>query len=168
MEKNLKRVIVLLVALVIIAIILVININRTKSGKSDVNSVKKGVQNTENEIEYSRLESLSNKTEASRIKSYVGQFFTCIESKNYSKAYDMLFDSFKDNYFKTESLFQQYATNKYPTNIVLNYTNLEREGNYYIAELEIIDGINNQSKINQRMVIEENNLNEFKISFQVQ
>lgn len=168
MKKNLRIVIVLLVVLILIAIILVININRTKSGKDDVNSINYGIQDAENEIEHSRLESLSNKTEASRIKSYVGQFFTAIESKNYSKAYGMLFDSFKDNYFKTEALFEQYATYKYPSNIVLNYINLEREGNYYIAELEIIDGINNQNKIGQRIVIEETELNEFKLSFQVQ
>lgn len=167
MEKNLKRVIVLLVILVVIAIALVIHINRTKSGKENAGNIQYGIQNSENEIEYSRLESLNNKTEASRIKTYVGQFFTALESRDYAKAYNMLFDSFKDNYFKTEALFQEYAISKYPANIVLNYINIEREGNYYIAELEVIDGINNQSKISQRIVVEEIGLNEFKVSFQV-
>ena len=121
----------------------------------------------QNEIQTAKQENLANKTEASRIKNYVGQFFTAIETKEYNTSYDMLFDSFKENYFKTETEFEEYAKTKYPKKIILNHTKLDREGKYYIATIEVIDALNPENKITQRVVVEEIELNKFKISIQV-
>lgn len=180
MDKNLKRIIILIAILIIIAVILAIFINILGSRNNDEIS-SENATNTANEtsnampqnvisdeeIAKTRDDVLSSKTETSRIKAYVGQFFSTMESGEYQKAYNMLFDSFKSNYFPTEEQFEQYAVNKYPENIVLNYINVDREGTIYVLTIEVIDGLNKANSFEQKIVIEENELNDFNISFQM-
>lgn len=167
MNKILKRIFIILIILTVVAIFLIIQIKKQNSSNNII-SEEDQKEIIENEIQTAKLENLSNKSEASRIKEYVGQFFTLIETKDYENAYNILFESFKQNYFKQQSDFEEYVKNKYPKRIVLNYDKLNREGKYYIATVQIIDAQNPENKFTQRVVVEEQDLNKFNVSFQVE
>lgn len=168
MNKLLKRIFIAIIILIAIAIVIIIMINKNEqSTANNVISEEDAILKMENEIQIAKQENLANKTESSRIKNYVGQFYTSIETKNYDTTYNMLFDSFKENYFKTKTEFEEYVKNKFPKKIVLNYNNMDREGKYYIATVEVVDALNTQNKFTQRVVVEEIELNKFKISFEV-
>lgn len=159
----------LIAILIIIAVILVIIINILSSNKNQNENTTNEDNNViyEEELSKARDEVVGAKTETSRIKAYVGQYFSCLEEKDYQKAYDMLFDNFKNNYFTSLEQFEQYVEDKYPDNIVLNYTDIDREGYIYIATVDVIDGLNISNSFTQRIVVKENALNEFNISFQM-
>ena len=108
--------------------------------------------------------------ERSRIERYFGKFINAIENKNYSSAYSMLNDSFKNTYFATQEAFEQYVSTKYPSEfIVVEYENIERQGELYVLTVSIDDGINQQfEKFEQRVVVRENGINDYTLSFQVQ
>lgn len=169
MNKILKGILIAITILIIIAVVIIIQINRNIPNNDNNNIISEEEASThiKNEIETTKKEILSDKTEATRIKNYIGQFYTQIDIKEYNNAYNMLFDSFKENYFKTEIEFEEYVKSKYPKKLILNHTKLDREGKYYIATVEVIDALNTQNKFTQRIVVEETELNKFNISFQV-
>ena len=171
-KKKLRIITILLILLIIIAISLVIIIQLTKNKENEKsnnnNTIYVGNVASEEELNRARDELIGNQTEMTRIKNYINRFFTAIQNGSYQEAYNMLFESFKNNYFKTIEEFTQYAKNKYPKNIVLNYTNTDKQGSIYILTIDIIDGLENSNKIEQRVVIEEDELNDFHISFQVE
>ncbi len=168
MNKSLKIIMILIAFLIIVAIILIIVINILDSQKNDnvINETNSVI--SEEELAKARDEVVGTKSETTRIKTYIGQYFSYIEEKNYQKAYDLLYDSFKSNYFTSIEQFEQYIENKYPKNIVLNYTNIDRQGSIYIVTVEVINGLEITNKFEQRIVIQENDLNDFNISFQVE
>lgn len=167
--KSIKIIIILIIMLMLgaLGIIIYINVNTPNQSNQDSNNLIENTNSEEN-IVIAREEIISTKTETTRMKNYLGQFFTAIESKNYQEAYSMLFDSFKENYFKTLEEFEEYFKNNYPQNIVLNYKNVDRQGDIYILTVEIVNGLEITNKFEQRFVIQENDLNDFNISFQVQ
>ena len=168
MNKSLKIITILIAFLIIVAIILIVIINilglKTKNNIADENSDVI----SEEELAKARDEVVGTKSETTRIKTYIGQYFSYIEEKDYQKAYDLLYDNFKSNYFTSIEQFKQYIEDKYPKNIVLNYTNIDRQGSIYIVTVEVINGLEIKNKFEQRIVIQENDLNDFNISFQVE
>lgn len=166
MNKKIKNIFIIISILIIIAIILVLCINILKN-KPSPSQNENAVAFSEEELDQTRDEVVGAKTETSRIKTYIGQYFSYLEEKDYQKAYNMLFDNFKNNYFKRLEQFEQYVENKYPDNIVLNYTNIDREGYIYIATVEVIDGLDISNSFEQRIVVRENDVNDFNISFQM-
>lgn len=85
---------------------------------------------------------------------------------DYQSAYNLLYDEFKENYFKTEEEFEKYIKNKYSDLITLDYGNIERLGTYYILTVNFTDLINDQKNFTQLFVVKENDFNNFVLSFQ--
>ena len=124
---------------------------------------------TEEETDASRKEMLSNYTEATRIKAYIGQYISAIDYKDYDAAYNLLYDNFKNTYFKTLEDFENYAKEKYPDEIMVEYTNMEREGTMYITTVKITDTLNKDFQpFEQNIVVLENDLDDFVLSFNVE
>ena len=101
-------------------------------------------------------------------KASAGQALT--EGTDYEAAYNLLYDGFKQNYFKTLEEFKEYAEKNYPKYIVLEYTNIERQGTLFILSVKIkdaLDSIEQENVVEQQVVIIENDVNDFKISFSV-
>ena len=55
------------------------------------------------------MNDLRNMTEKERIKTYVSKYISYIENLDYEKAYSLLNEDFKQNYFKTIEEFETYA-----------------------------------------------------------
>ena len=116
------------------------------------------------------IDKIKNISEVDRIKIYCGEFLKYIEEKRYEKAYSLLNETFKNNYFKNINQFIEYVQNKYPqNNISVKYNNIERYGEVFLLDVEISQVLNNEfAKFAQRIVIKEISANEYKISFQVE
>lgn len=167
-DKKLIIIFVLIILLSVIAIVIGITINKIaqKNQKIDVSSevhIK-----TEEEKYQEEITELKNMGEVKRMQFYVSKYFSYIEARDYENAYKLLYDEFKQNYFKTQEDFEKYVKNKYSDIITLNYENLERLGTYYVLTVNFSDLIDNQKNFTQLFVVRENGFNDFVLSFQAE
>jgi len=114
------------------------------------------------------IKELSELAEAERMQRYVYNFMETIENGKYEKAYEMLYDEFKEQYFPTVDDFRQYAKTKFPRMFSLEYTNIERIGDIYVLWVTISDLLGSSNyKIETNFVVQENDLNDYVLSFSV-
>ena len=106
--------------------------------------------------------------ERDRIEYYCGEYFKHLENKEFDKAYDLLYPEFKNKYFPTLEEYKAYIERTYPADYAFIYDDISRQGDIYVLRLKICDvlGSRENEKI-QRVVIRENNYNDFVLSFQV-
>ena len=181
-EKNkLKYIILTIVILILVALNLYVFINNyyekeISTENIDNINLNNNVINTnyelttEEEDEENRVNKIATLSEKQRMQTYFGQYISSIENKDYEKAYNLLYDGFKQNYFKTLEEFKEYAEKIYPKYIVLEYTNIERQGTLFILSVKIkdaLDSIEQENIVEQQVVIIENDVDDFKISFSV-
>ena len=176
MDKKLKIVLIAMAILGLIALNLIVFLNahepQTADNNNETNIINTIVEHniaTEEETEADRKEMLSNSTEATRMKTYIGQYISAIDSKDYETAYNMLYQEFRNTYFKTLEEFITYVENKYPDEIMITYNNMEREGTIYIISISIQNPFDsNFQAVEQNIVIQEKDLNNFTLSFNVE
>lgn len=162
--------------IVVIVIIVVVNtIFMTKSNNAEntlVNGIAQENILTAEEIEENtnqlEIEDLKGKDERTRIQQYCGKFIRYIESKDYDKAYALLYPDFKNNYFKTVEDFKKYAEEKFPSTLIaVEYNNIERQGKYYILFTTIKTPLDTSYSMDQKFILIENGFNDFQLSFDV-
>ena len=171
--KKISFWVLIICALLVICInlILIIKINGETNKREPVsinkNSGEKSIQDEKSEEEQ-ELEKLKKMTERDRMEYYFSEFISYIKNEEYSKAYDLLYPEFKQNYFKSVEDFREYVIKTYPDSVGFSYNNIERQGKIYVLMINIIDP---DKKIgegkSQRIVIQENVFNDFVLSFQV-
>lgn len=140
------------------------------SKTQNVNNNDNNIENFEKiSSEQNQLELLKKGTERDRIEYYCGQFFRYIENKNYEKAYQILYPDFRQKYFPTIEEFKKYVIKVYPKILAINYDDFDRQGNIYVTTVLIDDGLakDNSKQFSQRIVVQENDYNNFVLSFQV-
>lgn len=173
-SKGFKLLFFLLI-IVIVIIVVVNTVFMTKSNKAE-NTLANGVAQenilTAEEIEENtnqlEIEDLKDKDERTRIQQYCGKFIRYIESKDYDKAYALLYPDFKNNYFKTVEDFQKYAEEKFPSTLIaVEYNNIERQGKYYILFTTIKTPLDSSYSMDQKFILIENGFNDFQLSFDV-
>ena len=84
-----------------------------------------------------------------KVQMNIDKFFQMINRQDYKNAYNCLAESFKNNYFKSEDEFTQYAKNKFFTYNKITFQSYEQNGNkLYIfkIKLEDITGENTDKK----------------------
>ncbi len=176
MDKRLSTILLSIVVLILIAANILIYINNhkneieesTNNTISIENKIENGIVDTEQEVQDKITNKVATLPEKNRMQIYFGNFITYVEQRNYEKAYKLLNESFKQNYFPTINEFEQYVE-KYPKNMTVDYQNIERQGELFILTVEIKDIFDSSVEaINQRVVIRENGTNDYTISFQIE
>lgn len=124
-------------------------------------------QETDEDEEAEELEELKEMEERDRMEFYFSKFIEYIEEEEYQKSYDLLYEGFKDKYFPSLEKFIQYVKNTYPESPGFVYKDIERQGEIYVLKIEIVNYKDKTKNKSQRIVIKENNFNDFVISFQV-
>lgn len=173
MPKNSKNTVsLLMIGSVILAIILIVLLvyNGIKNKEDD------GIPDTVIDISTGQvvneeLLKVYNMEEAERIKYYFNTYIKYIDDKDYEKAYNMLDDKFKNNYFKTLNDYTKYIQKKYPVVMSITYNDITRFGNYYILDvsfLDVLGDIEEEENSSQKFVFYETNYNEYKMSFQAE
>ena len=140
------------------------NITATNNIELDLNN---RTPTTEKQDEQNRREKLASYTERQRRQTYFGEYISFVESQKYEKAYNLLYDSFKENYFPTLESFTEYAKTNYSNEMSVKYNDIEREGELYILKVNLINIANNQASNEAQVVIKESDIDDFKISFEV-
>lgn len=166
LKKILKIILLIIAILIIIVLIILIQINKKNSKKTPIENAT--TEQIEQENENAITNNISQMSEKSRIESYVGEFISLVEEKDYEKAYDKLNENFKNNYFKTIDDFKNYVEKKYPANVNIEYGLVTRMGKgRYLVETKITDVLDTDfAEISQRFVVRENGANDYKISFE--
>ncbi len=173
MDKKIVNILLIIGVLVMIAINILIFINNNQE-KNVTNITSENIfqpnnyQMTNEEMQNKIDDRITNMPERSRMQTYFGTFINYIEKRDYENAYKLLNEDFRNNYFKSIQDFENYFTN-YPKNIVVNYTDIDRQGELFVLTVEIKDLFdNNFNAITKRVVIREKGVNDFTISFQVE
>ncbi len=168
--KNDSKPLIICTAIILILIIIVCITSKKSNGIDNYEGM------TNEEVEIAVKESVDNMkkndlgqmSERDRMEYYISSFITAVENKDYEEAYEMLYEDFKKNYFPTFTSFEEYASTKFPNEISLNYTNIERNGTVYVMWVELYNPLGNKdSKIEMNFVVQENDLNDFDLSFTV-
>ena len=92
---------------------------------------------TEEEKNKEELEEVKEMEEKKRITYYFSKYITYLEEKNYEKAYNLLYEDYKNNYFPTLEDFEKYAKERYPDFMRIEHTYMSRQGDYYILTVNI-------------------------------
>lgn len=181
-NKRMLFLILILLILIIVNLILYVKLiaqpnNELKSlygqsmvkngdGRENDNSKKENtpVARTDEEI----IRQLSTQGEWDRMDYYYGVYFKHLEKKEYEEAYNLLYDQFKKNYFPTLDEYISYIEKTYPAECAWVDEDISRQGNIYVLKMKIIDTLGSRDdEKEQRVVIRENNYNDFELSFQV-
>lgn len=174
--KKILRIIIILILILINIFILIKNLLNEEVKKSESsnnvgtnvvgqeNILSSGIISNETTIIENRMSSMS---EGNRAQTYFGEFIDEVENEEFSNAYNMLNDEYKKNYFPNQSDFEQYVKEKYPKgSIAVKYNSFDKKSDLFVLDV-IIYSItdSNSNQLNQTVVIKENGLNDFKISF---
>lgn len=164
-----------ILVLICVNIVLVINnilTPRLEQEKQQKIEQKKEEQSQQQETvtsEEYQLSLLKQGTERDRMEYYCGQFIKYIEKKNYTKAYELLYSEFKQQYFPTIEEFTTYVQKTYPSTMVVKYDDIDRQGDIYILTLKIdyAFATDASNQFTQRIVVQESDYNKYVLSFQV-
>ena len=160
---------VILVSIGIIFILLIIVFYlEAKEKELDYSQLSEDEVNVaiQEEINDIHVDELSKLGEDDRIEQYISRFMEKIDNEEYEAAYGMLYEDFKTNYFPTLDSFEKYAKEKFPKIMSLEHTNLERNGEIYVAWVTVYDLMKSKSEgVEMNFVIKENELNDFVLSF---
>ncbi len=170
MKKNNNQSFTILLAIIaclltIINIKLYISKYEDKTNTENTNTNTQVVKKTDEEKKAEFVQELKGLNERSRMERYFGQYIDYVETGEYEKAYNLLYPEFKNNYFKTLDDFKKYVTEKYPDMIIVDYDNIERQGEYYVLFIKIPVSGRNGEIIEQNVVIYEKNYADYYISF---
>ena len=163
LKNNKPLAIALIASVLIVLIVLTIVLQRREKNRP---LTQEEVEQAQEEI---LLNELAEGTEQERQQKYLSMFIENIENKNYSKAYSMLYQGFKDRYFRTEEEFENYCKEYFPEMISMEFRNIERLGNIYVLVENVSDALNGSKNNTKSMyfVIQEEGYNNFKLSFSV-
>lgn len=121
---------------------------------------------------YDEYKDLLKKDELERMKDYVGKYITFLNEKDYTSAYNLLYDEFKNNKFKTLNEFEEYAKKTYPDDMYIEFNDLHRYGYYYMYEVTLLDmneigQDEKNNKVSTIFTIKENAIADYVLSFGV-
>ena len=169
MKKQDNRLIIvgLGIIVVLVLVVLALKINNKKPDYTKMTEEEIDIA-IEEEVEDIRLKNLSKLGEGDRIEHYASDFMEKIDLGKFEDAYNMLYDEFKNNYFPTLASFEEYAKEKFPTVMSLEHTNIERNGDIYVVWTTVYDLMQSRDAgVEMKFVIQENDLNDFVLSFSV-
>lgn len=167
--KNKKTILTIMVICIILAVIItLIILSIKKDNKPEPNVTPSNRIETAEEKNTREIEELKGMGETSRMQFYVSKYISYLEEGDYESAYNLLYDEFKQNYFKTQEEFTAYVKNKYSDIITLDYEKTERLGPYYVVTVNFKDLINDTKNYTQLFVLKENGFNDFVLSFQAE
>lgn len=165
-----------LILIISILIIIVINLvlltkimpkTKNQSNIQSSNTSENTTTETKSEDEQ-ELEKLQAMTERDRMEYYFSKFIKYIKDEKYTEAYNLLYPEFRETYFKSVEDFRDYVKKLYPSSVGFAYNDIERQGTIYVLIIDIIDPSKKVGEEkSQRIVIQENDFNDFVLSFQI-
>lgn len=166
-RKIVIGIVILSVAIVVMILLnVVISLQENNKNNQQTNQTTEGQQIDE------ELQKLQSMEEYDRIKYYFNKYISYIENGKYEEAYNLLYPDFKTTYFSTLESYITYVKQKYPSIMSVEYSDVARLGKYYVLDIKFVDIINvtetETPGFTQKVILYENNWNDFVISFQAE
>lgn len=163
--QKLKKVIIFLIITVLmiglLLLVLLLGKQNTEEGKTEE-------QIQEEKMQEEQKKSLKSKGESQRMQEYLVTYLNYIETKQYEKAYNLLYPNFKELYYPDLEFYTQYVKNNYFSVMRIEFEDIQRQGEYYILSVTLLDIMDDLHSKKQKFVIYEKGLNDFTLSFQAQ
>lgn len=106
--------------------------------------------------------------ERQKIANCINRFIKILNDENYRLSYELLADSFKSNYFKTQQEFEKYAKQNLLGKEKLSFYEYKNEGDMYSTyNVELSSTEDENNKINKTFVVKLNEGTDFELSFNV-
>lgn len=164
-EKNKKKIIktmILLCSILIVCLLLLLFVIQFIKPKEQEEKMV-----TQEEREESVTDYVRNRNEKERMQVYLAEYLKHLERKEYELAYELLYPQFKQNYFPSKKDYIDYVEANYSDLMMVNYEDIQRQGNYYILTVTITNLGEIENSISQKFILYENGLNDYTLSFQV-
>lgn len=176
-EGNNKLIIILMIVLILaIVFFMIFNIVLGNKKENNVINTANNIVSDENNTNpnlTTDLEQLSKMQEFDRIKYYINKYLFYIENQDYERAYSLLYEDFKNEYFKTIEEFAQYVSGKYPIVNTITYEGYDKLGKYHVLTIEFSDVLSatedDVPTFKQKFIVVENGVvGDFRLSFQAE
>lgn len=109
-------------------------------------------------------EQYNSATEQQKVAMNIDKFIKAINAKDYKYAYNCLADSFKNNYFKTQEEFENYAKQNFYENNSVEYKEFDTKGEYYTYLVTLTKKDTKEQK-NKTFVMKLGEETKFEMSF---
>ena len=113
-------------------------------------------------------ENYSKLSNEEKVRSNLYIFIQMINTKDYTNAYNLLADSFKNNYFKDQKSFEEYMKNNWFSYNLQTNIDIKSEGINYICNVTLRDGAGSASnETNKTIIMQLKDNTDFIMSFTV-
>jgi len=173
--NKINMLVMALVVLLVLLLILIINVvisnkrnSKTKDEKAELVGISYNKESIQVEADKDELQKIKGMNERTRIEYYVASYIRLIEGKDYEKAYNLLNEEYRKNYFgSSQKQFREYCENKFSSMMNVSYENFERNGDLYVVWLKINDAISGTKDegLEITFVVKENTFNDYELSF---
>ncbi len=109
-------------------------------------------------------EKYNSSTEQQKVALNIDKFMQAINAKDYKYAYGCLADSFKNNYFKTQEEFENYAKENFYASNTVEYNEFDTQGDVYTYSVILTDKETGEQKT-KTFIMQLGEGTEFKMSF---
>ena len=103
-------------------------------------------------------------TEQQKVALNIDKFMQAINNKDYKYAYNCLADSYKNNYFKTQADFENYAKENFYASSTVGYSEFAEEGDVYTYSVVLTDN-ETEEQMNKTFIIQLGEGTDFVLSF---
>lgn len=100
-----------------------------------------------------------------KVKYNITRWIKMLNSRDYKYAYEKLDDTFKENNYKTQQIFEKFIKTKYPDRYNVSISNIKSEDNIYSAELELTINGEKYTEKYMTVIIRIDEGEDFTISF---
>lgn len=108
----------------------------------------------------------NNGSNQKKVQLNIDKFIKMINNKDYTHAYELLDEGFKNNYFKTEEDFKKFIKSRLFEFNNLTFDNFSEEGETYIYKVTLTDKtLKNNNKINMNIIMQLKGGTDFVMSF---
>lgn len=166
-KNNFIPLIIIVVIILLLCVIIVISKNKRNTVPTNPEEIAKINERRQEEKNERVKKDLYGKSEQERMQYYCGEFFKLVDNNSYERAYELLYDTYKENYFPNINNFKRYFEEYFPSDFGLSYTNIERLGDIYVLMVNVKDTVNGSygKNFDMYVVLKENALNDYDISF---
>lgn len=99
------------------------------------------------------VEQYNKSTTQEKVALNINKFIQGINDESYYYTYNLLADSFKNNYYKTQEEYEKYIKENLFTENEIEYVEYSEEGTTYIYEIQLSDATGESSEIKNMTVI---------------
>ena len=114
------------------------------------------------------VENYKKLSDEDKVQANLYIFIQMINTKDYKNAYNLLADSFKNNYFKDEVSFEKYMKENWFSYNLQTNVDIKNEGNNYICNLTLRSGAGSAAEqVNKTIIMRLKENTDFVMSFTV-